>query len=67
MGKLQKRVVATVVKLWRQCRDTDNDNIYINNIIPKMQMMKILIEQVIKARDDDFTSEKEHNTIKIQI
>ncbi len=49
-----------------------DDGDIINNIIPKIQMMKILIQQLTKEREDDFTSEKVRNAItrdifKIQI
>ncbi len=45
----------------------DNGDIHINNMISKMQMMKILIQELIKERVDDFTTEKEHNTITKEI
>ncbi len=45
----------------------DNGDLHIKNIIPKMQMIKTLIEQLIKERDDDFTSEKERNEITKEI
>ena len=45
----------------------DNGDIHINNIIAKMQMMKILIQQLLKERDDDFTTEKQRNEITREI
>ena len=45
----------------------DNGDLHINNIIPKMRMMKILIQQLKKERDDDFTTEKQRNEITREI
>ena len=45
----------------------DNGDLHINNIIPKMQLMKILIQQLLKERDDDFTTEKQRNEITREI
>ena len=45
----------------------DNGDLHINNIIPKMRMMKILIQQLLKERDDDFTTEKQRNEITREI
>ena len=45
----------------------DNGDLHINNIIPKMQLMKILIQQLKKERDDDFTTEKQRNEITREI
>ena len=39
----------------------DNGDIHINNIIPKMQMMKALIEELKNDSEQDFISEKERN------
>ena len=39
----------------------------INNILPKIEKITALIQQLIKKRDDDFTSEKERNTITKEI
>ena len=39
----------------------DNGNITINNIIPKMQMMKALIGELKNDSEQDFISEKERN------
>jgi hypothetical protein len=45
----------------------DNGDLHINNIIPKMQMMRTLVQQILKERDDDFTTEKERNEITKEI
>ena len=39
----------------------DNGDIHINNIIPKMQMMKALIDELKNDSEQDFISEKERN------
>ena len=39
----------------------DNGDIHINNIIPKMQMMKALIDELKNDSEQDFISEKEQN------
>ena len=35
----------------------------INNILPKIEKITALIQQLIKERDDDLTSEKERDNI----
>ncbi len=45
----------------------DNGNITVSNISQKIKMMRILIQQLIKERDDDFTSEKEGTEITREI
>ena len=37
----------------------DNGDLQINNIIPKMQMMKALIDELKNDSEQDFISEKE--------
>ena len=39
----------------------DNGDIHINNIIPKMQMMKALIDELKNDSEQDIISEKERN------
>ena len=39
----------------------DSGDIHINNIIPKMQMMKALIDELKNDSEQDFISEKERN------
>jgi hypothetical protein len=39
----------------------DHGDIHINNIIPKMQMMKALIDELRNDSEQDFISEKERN------
>ena len=39
----------------------DNGDIHINNIIPKMQMMKALINELKNDSEQDLFSEKERN------
>ena len=39
----------------------DNGDIHIYNIIPKMQMMKALIDELKHDSEQDFISEKERN------
>ena len=39
----------------------DNGDIHINNIIPKMHMMKALIDELKNDSEQDFISEKERN------
>ena len=39
----------------------DNGDLHINNIIPKMQMMKALIDELKNDSEQDFISEKERN------
>ncbi len=41
----------------------DNGDLTIENIPFKIQMIKELIEQLKKEREDDFTNEKERNVI----
>ena len=45
----------------------DNGDIHIDNIAYKIQMIKELIEQLKKEREDDFTNEKERNGITKEI
>jgi hypothetical protein len=45
----------------------DNGDLTIENIPFKIQMIKELIEQLKKERQDDFTNEKERNGIKKEI
>ena len=45
----------------------DNGDIHIDNIAYKIQMIKELIEQLKKEREDDFTNEKERNEITKEI
>ena len=45
----------------------DNGDIHIDNIAYKIQMIKELIEQLEKEREDDFTNEKERNGITKEI
>ena len=42
----------------------DNGDIHIDYIAYKIQMIKELIEQLKKEREDDFTNEKDRNGIK---
>ena len=42
----------------------DNGDLTIENISDKIEMIKELIEQLKKEREDDFTNEKERNGIK---
>ena len=39
----------------------DNGDIHINNIIPKMQIKKALIDELKNDSEQDFISEKERN------
>ena len=45
----------------------DNGDIHFDNIAYKIQMIKELIEQLKKEREDDFTNEKERNGITKEI
>jgi len=45
----------------------DNGDIHIDNIAYKIQMIKELIQQLKKEREDDFTNEKERNGITKEI
>ena len=45
----------------------DNGDLTIENIPYKIQMIKELIEQLKKEREDDFTNEKERNGITKEI
>ena len=45
----------------------DNGDLTIENIPFKIQMIKELIEQLKKEREDDFTNEKERNGITKEI
>ena len=45
----------------------DNGDLNIKNISFKIQMIKELIEQLKKEREDDFTNEKERNGITKEI
>ena len=45
----------------------DNGDLTIENISYKIQMIKELIEQLKKEREDDFTNEKERNGITKEI
>ena len=45
----------------------DNRDLTIENIPFKIQMIKELIEQLKKEREDDFTNEKERNGITKEI
>jgi hypothetical protein len=45
----------------------DNGDLTIDNIPYKIQMIKELIQQLKKERDDDFTNEKERNGITKEI
>ena len=45
----------------------ESEKTTINNILPKIEKITALIQQLIKERDDDFTSEKERNTITKEI
>ncbi len=45
----------------------DNGALTIENIAFKIQMIKELIEQLKKEREDDFTNEKERNGITKEI
>ena len=48
-------------------QEIDNGDLTIENIPFKIQMIKELIEQLIKEREDDFTNEKERNGITKEI
>ncbi len=39
----------------------DNGDLHIKNIVPKMQMMKALIDELKNDSEQDFISEKERN------
>ena len=45
----------------------DNGDLTIENISYKIEMIKELIEQLKKEREDDFTNEKERNGITKEI
>ena len=45
----------------------DNGDLTIENISDKIEMIKELIEQLKKEREDDFTNEKERNGITKEI
>ena len=45
----------------------DNGDLTIENISYKIEMIKALIEQLKKEREDDFTNEKERNGITKEI
>ena len=45
----------------------DNGDLTIENISYKIEMIKELIEQLKKEREDDFTKEKERNGIAKEI
>ena len=45
----------------------DNGDLNIKNISYKIEMIKALIEQLKKEREDDFTNEKERNGITKEI
>ena len=47
--------------------EIDNGDLNIKNISFKIQMIKELIEQLKKEREDDFTNEKERNGITKEI
>ena len=48
-------------------QEIDNGDLTIENIPFKIQMIKELIEQLKKEREDDFTNEKERNAITKEI
>jgi hypothetical protein len=48
-------------------QEIDNGDLTIENIPFKIQMIKELIEQLKKEREDDFTNEKERNGITKEI
>ena len=48
-------------------QEIDNGDLTIENIPFKIQMIKELIEQLKKEREDDFTNEKERNVITKEI
>ena len=48
-------------------QEIDNGDLTIENISYKIEMIKELIEQLKKEREDDFTNEKERNGITKEI
>ena len=48
-------------------QEIDNGDLNIKNISYKIEMIKELIEQLKKEREDDFTNEKERNGITKEI